>query len=269
MYSIVAISRAERFSPNSVEKDAAILESVVKELRDKGCDVALKKETELKDNVGATLFLSMGRLPSTLSLLSERQDSGAAVVNSAASVELCCNRRRLNDVLAAAGVPLAPSEGNHGYWLKRADGVAESKADVQYAANKAEAEATMKRMLAQGMGDVIACAHVEGDLLKFYGVRGTDFFRYYYPGDDGDWKFDDEARNGMPQHYDFNDKELADTADRAAQAAGLDVYGGDCIVSSNGKVCIIDLNDWPSFSRCRTEAAKAIAERTLQILKKK
>ena len=53
--------------------------------------------------------------------------------------------------------------------------------------------------------------------------------------------------------------ELTAVADKAAEAAGLDVYGGDCIVRADGTFCIIDLNDWPSFSRCKTEAAKAIA----------
>ena len=51
------------------------------------------------------------------------------------------------------------------------------------------------------------------------------------------------------------------TAERLAAVIGLDVYGGDCIVRSDGTFAIIDFNDWPSFSRCREEAAKAIAEK--------
>ena len=49
-------------------------------------------------------------------------------------------------------------------------------------------------------------------------------------------------------------------------AAGLDVYGGDCIVREDGTFCIIDLNDWPSFSRCREEAAKAIAGKVCKLV---
>ena len=48
-------------------------------------------------------------------------------------------------------------------------------------------------------------------------------------------------------------------AERLAEAVGIEVYGGDCIVSSDGTFCLIDFNDWPSFSRCREEAAEAIA----------
>ena len=257
MYSIIAIGRAERFSPNSVEKDAAILKSVCNEIC--SCGVEIKNEKELDGSDAFSLYLSMGRLSETLTLLAEKQQGGAVVVNTPEAVALCCNRRRLNDVLKLAGVPLAPEKGEHGYWLKRADGVAESKLDVQFATDETEAIEVMTRMRVAGVGDILKCAHVEGDLLKFYGVRGTDFFRYYYPGDDGNWKFEDEARNGKPQHYEFGVDELTAVADKAAEAAGLDVYGGDCIVRADGTFCIIDLNDWPSFSRCKTEAAKAIA----------
>lgn len=186
MYSIFAIGRAERFSPNSVDKDAAILDGVCNELRLCGYDVEIKSEQQLDNSVNANVCLSMGRLPETLALLRNKQIGGTLAINTPDAVELCCNRRKLNDVLKAAGIPLAPDNGDDGYWLKRADGVAESKADVQYAANEHEADRVMAEMRASGMGDILKCAHVRGDLLKFYGVRGTAFFRYYYPGDDGD-----------------------------------------------------------------------------------
>lgn len=266
MYTIVAISRAERFSPNSVENDAAILESVCNEFRHCGYGVEIKSETELDYNDAVVLFLSMGRLPQTISRLTEEQSKGITVINSPEAVSLCCNRRKLNDALKSAGIPLAPDSGVDGYWLKRADGVAESSGDVQYAANAEEAELVMAQMRTNGVNDILKCAHVKGDLLKFYGVRGTGFFRFFYPGDDGKWKFADEARNGMPSHYKFNEDELSTVADKAAATAGLDVYGGDCIVREDGTFCIIDLNDWPSFSRCRADAAKAIAKRVAQLM---
>ena len=62
-------------------------------------------------------------------------------------------------------------------------------------------------------------------------------------------------------------------AERASRVAGVDVYGVDCIVRADGSVCLIDFNDWPSFSRCRDEAAQAIAkltaDRLAQTIKKK
>jgi hypothetical protein len=104
-----------------------------------------------------------------------------------------------------------------------------------------------------------------GDLVKFYGVRGTGFFKCFYPTDDGENKFDDEKRNGLAHHYNFDIQRLMESAERLAAITGLDVYGGDCIVRSDGSFAIIDFNDWPSFSRCREEAAKAIVLRVERI----
>ena len=105
---------------------------------------------------------------------------------------------------------------------------------------------------------MVVTAHVAGDLVKFYGVRGTGFFKCFYPTDDGENKFDNELHNGAAHHYAFDSQQLMTTAERLAAVIGLDVYGGDCIVRSDGTFAIIDFNDWPSFSRCREEAAKAI-----------
>ena len=99
---------------------------------------------------------------------------------------------------------------------------------------------------------------MKGDLVKVYGVRNTGFFRLFYPTDDGISKFGDERYNGMAQHYRFDKEGLQRKADLLAEAVGVDIYGGDCIVKADGTYCIIDFNDWPSFSRCREEAADAI-----------
>jgi glutathione synthase/RimK-type ligase-like ATP-grasp enzyme len=40
---------------------------------------------------------------------------------------------------------------------------------------------------------------------------------------------------------------------------GLDVYGGDYILTPEGALYIIDVNDWPSFRGCRPLAAEHIA----------
>lgn len=212
------------------------------------------------DSGGYGIYVSMGRSEETLRLLGMREREGCTVVNSTRGVSLCCCRKQLNERLREAGVPLPPEEGEHGYWLKRACGVAESSADVRFAPTREAMEATRRQMAAEGIGEVVVQAHVEGDLIKFYGVAGQNFFRTYYPGDDGQWKFGDEQRNGKPRHYEFDIRRLHDTAEKAAGTVGIGVYGGDAIVTADGNFVIIDFNDWPSFSRCRDEAAEAIAE---------
>ena len=95
--------------------------------------------------------------------------------------------------------------------------------------------------------------------MKFYGVSATGFFRYYYPTDDGLSKFGQEQLNGQAHHYPFSATDLQTKAEALAAAVGLQVYGGDAIVTADGSWYMIDFNDWPSFSRCREEAAEAIA----------
>lgn len=259
MKKVLAILRAEQFSPNSVEKDRAVMMATVALLRAKGCEVTVLSETELcSDDISQgdySAVLSMGRLPSTLRQL---QAMAVPVVNSPEGVARCA-RSRLEEIMAAAQIPTAPAEGEKGYWLKRGDAAAQSKGDVVFTPDRVALEREIEKFRQRGIDEYTVSAHVEGDVVKFYGVLGTGFFRYYYPTDDGDTKFGDEARNGRAMHYPFETMNLQQASERLAVAVGVAVYGGDCIVRKDGTFCIIDFNDWPSFSRCRAEAAEAIA----------
>ena len=62
----------------------------------------------------------------------------------------------------------------------------------------------------------------------------------------------------------FDKKQLQQMANQAATLLQTGIYGGDCIIQPDGTPVLIDFNDWPSFSRCRTEAAQAIAEHIVQ-----
>ena len=53
----------------------------------------------------------------------------------------------------------------------------------------------------------------------------------------------------------------------AASALGLEIWGGDAIVKGD-RFSIVDFNDWPSFSRVRNDAARAIARRSLLHLRR-
>ena len=54
-------------------------------------------------------------------------------------------------------------------------------------------------------------------------------------------------------------RRLARVAAQAAAALGLEVYGGDAIVTADALV-LLDLNAWPSFARVREEASRVIAD---------
>ena len=75
------------------------------------------------------------------------------------------------------GIPVAPLTGNSGYWIKRGDEAAQSKDDVVFAADETERDNKIAVFAARGITQIVVTAHVMGDLVKFYGVRGTDFFQ--------------------------------------------------------------------------------------------
>ncbi len=251
---VLLIRRARLYSPNSVEKDRAIMEAVATKLRQHGLEVVVADEDMLPaTNLRACWILTMARKPETLQWL-KSQD--ALIINSPQSIEKC-RRDRLEETMRRIGTPTAGSNGTDGYWLKRADASAQTKDDVVFARDEEELARKIQAMRDRGISRYVVSAHVKGDLVKFYGV-GHSFFRYYYPTDDGDSKFGDELRNGTANHFGFDVAALRSEVERLAAAVGIDVYGGDCIVRRDGSFCIIDFNDWPSFSRCREEAAAAI-----------
>ena len=251
---VLLVQRAEVFSPNSVEKDKAILEAVGAKLCAAGHGVEMVSEEQPFHPVGYDRIFSMGRLPHTLDILRD-----CPTINTSEGIANCA-RCQLEAFMQQLGTPMPPREGNHGYWLKRGDAAAQDKSDVQYAANPTELNEKIAAFQQRGITTYTVSAHVPGDLVKFYGVAGTDFFRYYYPTDDGDTKFNDELRNGTARHYPFVVEALQADAEKLAQTVGISVYGGDCIIREDDSYCVIDFNDWPSFSRCRDEAAAAIAK---------
>ena len=259
---VLAITRAEIYSPHSVEKDRAIMESVADRLREKGCGVCLISEDSLTfpnytgSQESPDLILTMGRRPETIAWL---KHTGVEAVNTPEGVENC-SRSRLQDIMERVGTPVPPKEGSNGYWLKRGDAAAQTCDDVVFASDKEALATAVRTMRDRGIEDFVVSAHVVGDLVKFYGIGKGRFFRYYYPTDDGQSKFGDECRNGMACHYPFDPEALRRDAERLAEAVGVNIYGGDAIVRTDGSFCLIDFNDWPSFSRCREEAAEEIVK---------
>ena len=262
---MVFITRQKCFSPNSVERDAAIARAVASELTATGVDVLMVGEGELsgwQPAVSVDAWLSMGRLPSTTAFLREREQLGEVTLNSGSGVEACA-RETLHRVMRDNHLPMAPDKGVHGYWVKRGDAASQQPGDVVYCPDEHAAGAAARQMLQRGVGSVVVSAHVVGDVVKFYGVEGANFFHTCYPAEEGFSKFGDEERNGTPKHHPFDAAHLRVEAERLSRLLHVPVYGGDCIVTPEGSLAIIDFNDWPSFAPCREEAARAIAARAI------
>ncbi len=254
---IYGIIRSEQFSPQSVEKDRAILTAVVERLH--GMLIPEQQLCELDLTGLGNVFLNMGRLPETTAFLKQKEDEGALVLNSGYGVEMC-QRSRLDALMREKHFPMPKETGANGWWIKRGDAAAQCKDDVLFCESEAALEQAKAKFAQRGITDFIVQEHVCGDLLKFYGVEGTSFFRYYYPGDDGESKFGDEQTNGRPHHYFFQKEHLRSTVEMLSRLVRTPIYGGDAIITPEGEFKIIDFNDWPSFSRCREEAANAIVQ---------
>lgn len=255
---IVAVFRAERFSPNSVDRDRAIMQSVAKAV---GCCSFIKEEelplhSALLNDVD--IILSMARGNDALQILTDAE-SHALVVNSAAAIAVS-TRSRIDSLMRNNNIPAAPLQSSNGWWIKRGDQAAQEKSDVRFAADNNEKLRIIEEFQARGINNLVVTAHVEGDLVKFYGVAGTGFFHTCYPTDGNFSKFGDEHLNGKALHTAFNLNCLHHDASKLAGLTGIMVYGGDCIVRPDGSYAIIDFNDWPSFSCCRDEATLAIAQ---------
>ena len=256
------IAREPEHSPNMAANDAAILESIAMHLR------AMGTETQQGSiQPGTDAVCSMSRTASTLEKLKELENSGITVINSPTAVRNC-SRHEMMQLLQAAGIKQPhftvideqTDLGGLQYpaWIKRAQGWSCHKNDVSYAADANEAHKSIEEMRSRGITGQIHCIHIEGDIIKFYGI-GRRFFHYSYP-DPEKSKFGLERLNGTPHRYRFSLDSMKEIVFAAAESLGLDVYGGDCIVDNSGDIYIIDMNDFPSFSAVREEAAREIAQ---------
>lgn len=282
--NILGISRSPRFSPNSVDRDMAIFTAVASRMQKGGNEVSVISEDLFiaVDLSEFDLVFSMARGRDVLTALAEAEEQlNLRVVNSARGL-LHANRVQLVTTLSEAAVPqpnlqvLDIQSSDNEYletlvkeitlsyplWLKRGDACAQRQGDVCFINDRTEMLQALGSFASHGVHTVVAESHIYGDLVKFYGVEGSDFFFVTYPTETNSFsKFGLEQHNGKPLHIPFDATALKSATDRAAKAVGCLVYGGDAIVTSDGQFVVIDFNDWPSFSACRKEAAKAIANR--------
>lgn len=281
---IAGIMRAGAYSPNHIGNDAAIFNATADQLRKRGCAVNIYSEDQFnKGLVKERIILNMCREQASIKRLQQLEDDGCIVVNSGYGIENC-TRERMTRILLGNNIPYPDSvivntdeavvdrlkqAGINNCWIKRGDFHAMHKEDVSYVRHAEEAQEVLQEYFYRGIRRAVINRHLVGDLIKFYGMRGSTFFYWFYPFDDGHSKYGLEAINGKSKGLDFDIEQLEKICADAAEALGVDIYGGDCIISPTGKIRIIDFNDWPSFAPCRNEAAPFIAKCVLKLIKNK
>jgi len=261
MKQLLGLYRERQYSPGRhLSNDVRLLDQIAHRLRERAFAVELRTLDEAaSENRDVEIIFSMCQGRMSLENLAEWEREGMKIINSPRAA-LNTHRDRLPGLMVEAGVAfpqtrlvstnakveLDPLDLNGGIWLKRGDVHASVTADVQWIDTIERLDAGIVDFARRGIDMAALQAHRAGDEIKFYGVANDGFFYWFYSG---------EARK-----YPFNFAGLERLANRAAVAAGLDIFGGDVIVSPTGELTLIDLNDWPSFAPCRDRAAYAIAD---------
>lgn len=283
------IYREQQHSPGREFDDAEILRLVAKHVEAAGYQVHLKTPEQL----GAAYDPSTGRrpdpLPSLVFLMCERAETLSSLepiemqaiphVNPLQAV-LNTYRDRMIPLLAASAIPIPRSQiissnssdpghpspqlptGPFPIWIKRADVHNTQSGDVELVSSPEDLRVALVALHGRGISHVVLQQHIPGDLLKFYGIgkplasnRKDTWFKWFYHRDQ------DLAR------YPFSEEALQTIAQRAASTVGLEVYGGDAIITPTGEFFLIDINAWPSFALFREEAAPQIATWLLRRLR--
>lgn len=280
--TIAGIMRAGAYSPNHIGNDAAIFNVVADQLRKRGCVVNVYSEEQLiAGDITENIIVNMCREQKSIALLQQLEDSGKIVINSGYGIENC-TRERMTRILIGSNIPYPESlmvntnenikdalqKGDYTQcWIKRGDFHAMHKEDVSYVRHPEEAQEVLQEYFLRGINRAVINKHLVGDLVKFYGVQSTSFFFWFYPFDLGHSKYGHEAINGKSQGIEFDVEKMRDICQSASEVLDVKIYGGDCIVSPDGDIKIIDFNDWPSFAPCRMEAAPHIAKCILSEIK--
>ena len=151
-YELISIYRAERYSPNSVERDKAIMDAVCEKLGTRYTIYKTREEdietegmplmqrladAHLPHSSTPLLILSMARSRKALDILTQMETEGTRVINRPQPV-LNATRSVIDRMMRENDIPCAPLHGDHGWWIKRGDEAAQEKGDVRFAADEKE-----------------------------------------------------------------------------------------------------------------------------------
>jgi len=272
---IAGIVRGNCYSPNHVGNDAAVFNETIRHIELAGYEVTTYTEEDvLNREVLEPVIFTMARSKEVVEKLKEYENRGAVVVNSGYGISNC-TREQMTRLLVDNNIPhprsiITPTKDHHiaqrlkeegmdNCWIKRGDFHAIHREDVTYVRHIEEAEGILSEYALRGIPNAVINEHLVGDLVKFYGVAGSDFFYWFYPFNMNHSKFGHEQINGKATGIAFSVEDMHAICERSAQVLKVKIYGGDCIISPEGEIRIIDFNDWPSFAPCRDQAAPHIA----------
>lgn len=264
----LGIYREVQNSPNRESDDALVLKAVMEQLSILKTKTTLitPEEFDHIDASGYDLIVPMCETyPRLMRLKKIEAETGVVMVNPSDSVLGCYRTRMLESFSETPGLSYPPTqvrrttaeanrrppdfEAEGGYWIKRGDVHNTCTFDVVFARDWKEAETIRREFESREIKDMAVQRHIDGDLIKFYGVGPGQWFTWFY--------HDPSTARRLP----FEIEDLAAQAELAAKAVSVEVFGGDAIITPEGNIFVIDINSWPSFARVRAEAAVQISRR--------
>lgn len=265
MHKALGVFRELTNSPNRETDDALILKAVMEQLSNLGVEAkaVTPEELDAMSLDGYDVILPMCEsYPRISRLAEEARAPGRFWINPPRSV-LNCYRTHMvpamsaldsvvfpdSEVRAVADGPGEPPafDAPAGWWLKRGDVHNTCDRDVVFVKSWSQVEEVLADFAKREVTHFVVQPHIDGDLVKFYGAGPGHWFTWFY--------HDPVRARRLPFELDA----LAAQAAAGARALDLEVFGGDAIISGNGRITLLDLNSWPSFALVRREAAVQIA----------
>lgn len=265
MQTIAGIRRQSLYSPNHIENDTLILMRTAEHLNSMGVIVKIYEEQDLGSiEINESVIFSMAQGERALDELLKLENDGRVIINTP-QAGIKCFRMNMVNILPQNKIPfprsyVLPVDNKNGIsfddfnarkiWVKRGDVHAVHREDVTLVYSEEERKNIFREFKKRDIEYAVLQEHLEGDAIKFYSIKSTSFFHWYY-------------LNGI-NHTPFDEEQLFELASRSAEILGLDIFGGDAIISPNGSISIIDINDWPSFAPIREQSSKEIAQLIFQ-----
>lgn len=254
--NVLAITRAPKFSPQSVEKDARIMNLVLERLTPLASQIEIISEEDLsrKEGLGdADVVLNMARGGEAGRWIEAHCMADTILINAPLE-KGGGNREKVLDALRQLGITTPktviynaqkvnnPIQLTCPVWVKSANTTTENFPVIQVFSQEA-LENCIAASCKLGFNKIVLSEHVVGREYKFYGVAETDFW------------------TTLPIISSKTiETKVKNIAKQLSNYLNVPVYGGDIIVSQTGEVYVLDFNEWPSFSVFCEEAAQTITE---------
>ena len=250
--TILLVHREKEHNLGSSRVDRLFIRRIGKEFRKNGFSIQYTEADDLQIPENPRLILSMCR-SSEIGMKIQSACPNVLTVNVFSATKNTL-RHTLYPILEQSGFPFPETdkadindigEKRFPFWVKRMDYHHLHRLDVAFVDSTEAAVAVQKHFYTLGIGAVYIQEHCPGERHKFYAIRDRRDGRLLY------FVFRHEVSVAVRNFVQASLPSLMDQI-------GLEIFGGDVIVTPKGEVRLVDINAWPSFKGFQHEATKVI-----------